>query len=469
MMNRTFTTLLSIGALLLASCGGGSDGSMQLGGIQGSGIASGPITGFGSIFVNGIEYSTSGAQIRIEGQSGTESQLRVGQIVTLKGRVNSDGKTGSATEVSFNDSVQGPVTQLNVAGGTFVVLGQTVRVTGSTLFDDNLQPASIEGLQQAGLIVEVSGFPNATGEIIASRIEGKSAGTGLEVTGTVGSLDTVARTFRINALTVDYSGVAPEGTLADGKIVEVKGTSFTTSGALRATRVEVSSGFGGAANDTAEIEGVITRFTSNADFELNGQRVTTDSSTQFALNGLTLGLNVKVEVEGTFNASGVLVARKVDVKLDNSSRVRGLVESVTAQSNSLRVVGVNVTTSVATELEDKSSLQLRPFRLTDLRTGDYVEVRGIEAQSGGISAAILERMNPDNKTFLQGTVRNVSEPSLSVLGVSVTTNASTQFRGTDDGALTSAQFFSQAANHLVKVRGSVFSGAFIADQAELEN
>jgi len=79
-------------------------------------------------------------------------------------------------------------------GGTFVVLGQTVRVSGSTLFDDNIQPASIAGLQ-VGNIVEVSGFPNAAGEIVASRIQQEAAGSALEVKGIVQSLDMTAHTF----------------------------------------------------------------------------------------------------------------------------------------------------------------------------------------------------------------------------------------------------------------------------------
>jgi len=68
----------------------------------------------------------------------------------------------------------GPITRIDTAGGTFVVLGQTVRVSGSTLFDDNIQPASIATLQ-VGNIVEVKRFPNTAGEIAASRIQLEAA------------------------------------------------------------------------------------------------------------------------------------------------------------------------------------------------------------------------------------------------------------------------------------------------------
>src|SRR5437667_365250 len=99
---------------------------VQLGGIQGSGTgtAYGPITGFGSIFVNGVEFTTSSAQINIDDQPGSESDLQVGEVVTVTGTINADGKTGTATQVTFDGDVTGRVVQIDSAGGTFIVLGQ---------------------------------------------------------------------------------------------------------------------------------------------------------------------------------------------------------------------------------------------------------------------------------------------------------------------------------------------------------
>src|SRR3984893_5564085 len=416
-MKRKFTTIVAAAVLLLASCGGPT----QLAGIQGSGFAYGPITGFGSIFVNGVEYATSNAQIRIDDQPGAESQLLVGEVVTVTGTVNADGKTGTATQVTFSGDVAGPITGIDIAGGTFVVLGQTVRVSGSTLFDDTILPASITSLK-VGNIVEISGFPNAAGEIVASRIQLQAGGSAFEVKGIVQSLDMSAHTFHVNTLTVDYSGIAPSGSLANGATVKVTGTMLNAAGALVATRVDVLQGFGGTANEPGEIEGLITTFTSNADFVINGQRVTTNASTQFMLNGVTLAVNVRVEVDGSFDASGVLVADSVQGTPDSASMVRGLVDHVNAGSNTLSVLGVTITTSSDTEFEDKSNQQMRPFHLSDLRTNDYVEARGAPAQSGGLNASILVRDRPENHSYLQGTASNVASPNLTVLGIVVVTN-----------------------------------------------
>jgi hypothetical protein len=468
-VNRTRMVMGTAAAMLLAACGGSTD----VAGIQGSGSPApaavvGPITGFGSVFVNGIEYITSGAQILIDGQAGAEAQLHAGQIVTIKGSANTGGATGTATEVSFSGDAQGPATDIDLVNNTFVVLGQTVRATGSTLFDESVQPADLTGLP-TGALVEVSGFPDAEGEIVASRVDLKSAGTNLQVRGVVQALDTTAHTFRINALIVDYSGAMAATTLANGSTVEVQGAALTSAGDLQATHVEVLPTLGAAANQHADIEGLITSLTSAGNFSLQGQDVTTDANTQFVLHGIALGVNVKVDIQGAFDASGVLLAQKIEVRPRSSSLVRGLVDSVMAASNTLSVLGVNITTSASTELDDKSKQHVRLFRLSDLRAGDYVEVRGIESQPGLLSASILERDNVENHSYLQGTALNVVEPNLTVLGVTVTTNAQTHFAGPGGAAKGAAVFFSQAANHVVKVRGTFSGGVLTADRSQIEH
>src|SRR6202035_5957216 len=87
-------------------------------------VAAVPITGFGSVFVNGVEYITANAQILIDHQPGTEAQLHAGQVVVIKGSVNADGATGTATEVTFDGDVRGPVSQIDLTTNTLVVLGQ---------------------------------------------------------------------------------------------------------------------------------------------------------------------------------------------------------------------------------------------------------------------------------------------------------------------------------------------------------
>ena len=463
-----FAALVALGLGVMsffAGCGGDMTAGIQGSGFTGGIAAVGPITGFGSIFVDGVEYATGGAQISIDDQSATESQLRVGQVVTIKGTVNADGVTGTATTVSFANDLRGPITQIDVNAQTFLVLGQTVRVTDATLFDDSLV-ASVLADMPVNTPVEVSGFLDSAGVLIASRIEAANASGGLQVRGIVQALDTTARTFRINTLTVDYSGVSPSGTLSNGASVTVQGSTLSSASTLIATKVKVSGGLGAGANDRGQLEGVITSFTSNASFSVNGQAVTTDGTTLITPQGATLGLDVRVKVHGTFNASGVLAANKIEVRPQSLSLVRGTVDAVSATARTLTVLGVSISTSSTTSFEDKSSQQIRLFSLADVRVGDYVEVRGI-GDASSLSAITLERQRPDARVYLQGVARNVAAPSFTILGVTVMTDAQTHFAGSSGGQDAAAQFFAAAANQIVRVRGTLVGNQLVADQAQI--
>ena len=398
------TIALIATALLVSACGGGGstdnpDPPPPSGGITRTGSSFGPISTFGSVVVNGVRYDTTTAVITVDDSPGTQNDLRVGQVVLVRGTFNANLTTGTATAISFDDNVEGPVQSIDLAAGQLVVLGQTVTTGPATSFDDNIQPASLAGLV-VGDIVEVSGLTRADGSIDATRIEKKPAGSEFEVHGIVSSLDPVNFRFSLNALVVDYSGAAlddfPGGQIANGQFVEAKGTTLNGAGQLVATRVEFEGPtIAGNANDRLEIEGFITRFSGPQDFDVAGVPVTTNGSTVFeGGTAADLGPGVKVEVEGSLNASGVLVASKVDIRRATAVRATALVDSVDRPNNRLVMLGITVAIDSLTRLEDKTDADVRPLTINDLNAGDYVEVRGDElpAGSGQIRAAILERL-----------------------------------------------------------------------------
>ena len=471
---------------LFAGCGGGGSGDSLTpppttpppsGGIGRNGVAVGPITTFGSIVVNGVRYETNSATFLLDGVAGTQDDLKVGQIVSVKGTINDDGTTGTADEVTFDDSVKGPVESVDLALKQLVVLGQTVLVSLDTSFDDSFSPASLEGVA-VGQIVEVSGQFNANGNIVATRIEPKPAGTMFEVHGTVTGLNTMAQTFSLNALVVDYSSATLDnfvgGQIAEGDFVEAKGMALGAAGELLATKVELESLLPDTADgDRVEIEGFITRFVSAQDFDVAGVPVTTTGATTY-LGGAAadLGLNVKVEVVGDINASGVIVATKVDIRRSKAVRVVADVDSIDAGNNSLVILGIPVTVDVLTRLEDKSNADVDPLTLGDLNVGDYLEIRGSEfpAGSGTILATILERDDADTEAILQGFVDTISDPSITILGVTIDTNGATIFRDINDNVISAADFFNQVTtNSLVKAKGSEVSDSVItATDVEFE-
>jgi hypothetical protein len=472
-VNRKSLLTGALAALALAACGGGGSDTA---GIQGSGVTSPPpsasstatvgtITGFGSVFVNSVEYNTSGAQITIDGQPGTEAQLEAGQIVTINGAINSDGTTGTAAQLAFVGDVQGSISQIDTTSNSFTVLGQTVVVTRGTLLDSSTQPGDLSGLQ-AGSIVEVSGFTTSTGQIVASRIATKPAGSTLQAKGAVQSLDTGTHTFHINALVVDYSSVSSVPTLSNGSVVVVQGNTLNGSGALVAASVTAFKGLGASANQHADIQGLITSITS-ADFFVNGQEVTTDSNTQTVLHGVTLGVNVAVRVTGTINAMGILQAQKVEAKQQGASALAGPVDSLSASDSTLSVLGVKVAVSSLTELDDKSQQHLKSFRFTDIHTGDYVEIAGAENPPGTVNAATLVRDKANNESVAQGVASNVAAPNLTVLGVQVVTTAQTKFSVPGPGADKATAFFAQAPNAVVTIKGKFSGGVLTADEAAI--
>jgi hypothetical protein len=464
----------------LASCGGssGTAGIDRTGAPDSAIAALGTVTAFGSIVVNGVRYDTSATQFTVDDNPGSQSDLAVGDVVLVRGTVDANGTTGVATSVVYDDQVKGPIGAIDSVAGTFVVLGQTVRVGADTSFDDRISPASLAGFA-VGALVEVSGLVESDGSIRATRVEPKPAGTELELHGVVANHDAVARTFDIAAQLVDYSAVSqlrdfPASGVANGQTVEVKGGSIA-SGVWRPASIELKTNpLTGTAGARREVEGFISRFVSATDFTVAGLAVTTTPQTVFTGGAAAdLGLNIKVEAEGALDAAGVLVATKVDIRRSSAVRLVARVDSANAASGSLVVLGITVRADALTRVEDKSSQQLRPFGLANLAVGDYVEIRGVEqpAGSGAILAALVEREDVEPESEIQGFVQSVAQPVLTILGVAISTDGGTEFRDVSDAPITNTQFFSVVApGDLVKADGiEVGPQALSADQVEFEN
>ena len=98
----------------------------------------GKITGFGSIYVNGIEYDTAGASYDVDDSSASgDDALAVGMVVKVQGSVNPDGRTGQADSVSYDDDIEGAVANLATDMGdpgikTFTIMGVPVRASKRT-------------------------------------------------------------------------------------------------------------------------------------------------------------------------------------------------------------------------------------------------------------------------------------------------------------------------------------------------
>jgi len=307
--------------LAIASCGGGG-GSVASGGTGGTGISAGAVTGFGSVFVNGVEFSTTSSSVELDGVSGPDEStdphrgLKVGMVVKVDGEFDDDDIHGTAAEIEYKDNLEGPVDSITAIDTTTkqaVVLGQTVILDVNQTHFENTTFDTLA----VGNVIEVSGLLDDAGQIQATFVEKKAdsfiPGTEIEVKGTIKNLDNVAKTFQINALTVDYASATelPSGGPANDQYVEVKGTNYS-GGTLTATKIELDDDTLGAMDaGKVEMEGYINVVTSQTQFTVGTQAVQTTGSTVFE-NGTAsdIAMGRKVEVEGPL-AGGVLTATKV--------------------------------------------------------------------------------------------------------------------------------------------------------------
>jgi hypothetical protein len=425
----TFTLACAAASLaLLAGCGSGGGSAAtstpppgsQGGGIQGTGgFAKGAITGFGSIFVNGVEFRTTSASITVNGQSASEAQLKIGQVVVVNGTIDSNGTTGTASSVTFDSDVRGQVGAVDAAAGSFTVLGQTVATDGETTFDG---VAGLSALVAGVDFVEVSGFRDAQGTLHATHVEKIGTPSEVEVDGRIGAIDTAAKTFTIGQITVDYSGATTLNNFsapAAGQEVEARGS--LVNGVLKATRVDgKGSESRPVSGAPARLEGFVTRFASATDFDVNGLGVTTDASTQFT-STTPVALGARVEVEGSANSTGTILATKVRVRDSGAFRVAGTVASIDASNSRFTVFGVEARVSAYTRYDDQSTAAARPFGLAQLHTGDYVEVRGGQAGGSSIDAGVVVRENAVPAIELRGTASSIDSQQLrlTVLGLQV--------------------------------------------------
>jgi hypothetical protein len=392
--------------------------------------------------------------------------------VRIEGRLDQDGISGTATRVIFDDEVEGPVQSIDLANSRLVVLGRTVQVGTQTSFDDRISPRSLDGIA-VGDRIEVSGRVATTGVVEATRLERKTAQSSVEVKGTIASLDTNARSFALDQLTVSYASAQlngfASGQPANGDRVEAFGT-VDGNGALVAARVEKeSAGSAGNADEQADYEGLITSFMSATDFSVAGQRVTTTATTAYeGGTASSLALDVPVEVEGRFNASGVIVATRVQFRRDSDTEFSGRVDSVNAAGNSLVVFGVTIRVNSLTRFEDHSGADVQRFSLANVAVGDYVEV-DVYNDGSGLLATKLERDDSQGEVQLEGVAQNVAAPSFTVGGVTVTTDGSTEFRDTNGVTINAAAFFQAAPGRQVKARGTLAGNVVLATRAELED
>ena len=358
---NTKTILASLLAASMTACGGGGGGGGNASAPptgsappapQPSGItASGVITGFSSVFVNGARYEVEGdTVVSVEDEqdvSGDDSILRVGMKVRVEATEEDSVRT--ASRIEYDDDLKGPARNVtpnatDPATGTLTVLRQSVIVDANTVFDDDVGDNNGDGsidirdltLASGEVVVEVSGLPVEDG-FLATRIDRDNA-TGVpgvdddeyEIKGFVDSVAADGSSFTINGATflvTEGAGgtIFDDGLSADGSLVgifvEVEADE-DTNGDLLAVSVEREDQIGDTDNDgdfddddregRFEIKSILTSVDTTTDphtVVIGGTTLrVADASSLEGLQG-TL-----IELKGTFDENGVLVIEEAHRK-----------------------------------------------------------------------------------------------------------------------------------------------------------
>ncbi len=316
-MRQAAAVLSATVLALVAACGGGGGATTPPTGgtATAASFSQGAISGFGSVIVNGVRWDDSAASVTDDdGSSRSSADLKLGMVVEVDGgSVDRGTGSGRALAIRYGSEMLGPIGAIDSTASTLTVLGQTVLVTPSTVFDAGIS-GGLAGLT-TGAVIEIHGlYDAAKSRTVATRIELKPTATEYRLRGSVAGLDTVNKTFSIGTELISYAAVTEvPATLANGVAVKVRLQTVPVAGAWVANKLRlVKRTFEDRAE--AEVEGVITVWTSATRFEINGLPVDA-SNAAFPEGQAAIVLGARVEVEGAV-VNGVLVATKVHLEDD---------------------------------------------------------------------------------------------------------------------------------------------------------
>jgi hypothetical protein len=445
-------------AVTVAMTGCGESGSLIAdGGIRGTGKSVGPVSGFGSVIVNGVRYNTDDTQFIVnDDPSASQGSLSEGMVVIVD--VDDDDEE-QANRITYSDDLRGPLTgDFNPLSNRMTVLGQTIRFNGSTVFR-GLSPAQLDTLLETGVAyVSISGWYLDSGEFLASFVRAREGFEPsideVKISGVIADFNLPRETFMIGSQTVDYSQ-NPEISMDDdrdellasdkGSFVEVEGHLDAIGGTLFAEEIEeedIDDRLGDIDGSGIRIEGSINRSlddTPNGTFWINGIEVRVNRSTE--LDGLNTGdlrEGMRIFIEGVGDTGATVVAKRIETR-EPDAEVEAPIQDIAASANpregQLLVGGVRVQVTLRTIVVDDDEDDGRGnLQFGDLRTGDFIAVTGVpreDEQGVYIDAVKVERDDEDDDNLeLKGRVESIGSDAFAILGATMNVDGGTDY---DDG------------------------------------
>ena len=465
MKYRKITQMLSLLlAVTLVGCGGSggsADTSQPPQPVATAQTTVGQITGFGSIYVNGVEYETDGSVYEVDDSVASDDDaLAVGMVVKVQGSVNADGVTGHADNIVYDDDIEGIVEDLATDANdpnikTFIVMGVSVQADrNGTNFEGEDDPTfSFETIQD-GDNVEVSG--EFSGDVlVASYIEKQDASDDdFEVKGTVDEYNgsdqfvlILRNESRLN-VTIAEGAEIPSMGVMDGQYVEVEGTipdPVNAPDSILAMKVELEDHdrIGDDDDDEVEIKGTLNYDMTSETWSVMDVQLSFDDNTEYSPQDLADSIadlsadGLYVEVEGEY-VNDVLLVDEIELEEDDLE-FKADVDSISATDArdgtmtltfgaAIGTVEIRVTPDTMF-LDDEAT---NHYDLNSIMMGDKVEIDARMGADGIIYASSLH-LEDDLGYEIEGPVDAIDDVSITVVGVTFGVDMDTFFENGTPG------------------------------------
>lgn len=479
-------SLALISLTLLTACGGGGGGGSSTPAAStaagstvttdtvttdtvmtgaGSVLYSGPVTGLGSIVLNGVRFETIGAKVHDSddpyGAASYPDQVKLGMTVSVEGSADEAKGTGTAGTIRLDGGIRGQVSAIDTGANTLVVNGQSIKVDAKTTVFQGV--AGLSGLSTSSW-VEVYGLPQSDGTFLATRVEAyasksahatsypKASTYPVSLRGIVGA--SAANTFTLSnggngTITVNYraADVLPAGAaILVGSSVRVLAGAIGDGAAVTAARVLVlspssllaeSSAASASSGVSIKLKGVVDSVSANR-IVVSGTNV--DLTHAVMPKGMPIKGQV-VEVRGPL-VNGSLIAGKLEFEDRETSytaqpggastavgyrqELYGTVSGYTSGGNTFTVQGVTVKVDSATRYEhgysalaDNTYVEVKGVLDNGALLASKVEVKGVTAKSSsGGNSSDDAKSNDSNAGSSSGDHKSGSDDKLSSGGSS---------------------------------------------------
>lgn len=449
----------------LAACGGGAsegnrpDSTVPKSGTGNSSAETKPIIRLISIEETGAGEllrptepardppATDDTQVTMNGQPAELADLRTGDRAIARGTARYENGELIAESMHF-DSIEayqlvvGPVDSVDVSRGRLVVLGQRVSATSGTAVESATGDVSVldGGLTKVepGRTVAVSGFLTASGEIVASRIARHNSNDGVLLRGFVTAVNSDKSTFDVGEVSVGYGQSVledfPSGHPAIGNQVLILADFAPGSAPLQPRTVRfLPPTLEGPANTGVFLEGLITRYVSAADFDVNGVGVRIDCSDCRNPEALPR-LNGRLWLEGTLDAKGIVRIQNWNGYGDPVLFSAAPITAIDTETGAMTLYGLfQMQPSPITRFRDGVNIiAVDELHSGDLHVGDVVDVLGDYGGVPGLLLATAIYRYPESWGHVDFSISLASErfeladPAIIALGRPIVTKGTTQ-------------------------------------------